>query len=287
MKENSVTRKFIRILEVLIFVLCAIILVYTSKVFGENKMLKKSNQSLVGENRELKKEINSLKKVYGVTIAEDREQLRNLANSIASTGYTLTDYVYGLQDQITELTIVCEDNAKDNKKMAKRLKSLSKKCKKYKKELEKIHPKKYSLKDNNLSAIKQKRADEIAYITAKNYDKYGILPSVAVGQACEETQLGTDNTSATPYYGWWGVTSKIPNKTYATYGSLEEGCLAYLDTLNNGLYKGAVFNKNYQSATRAIQDGGYCEPRKGYSDRVNDSIEDHNFTEYDKYYLGL
>lgn len=280
--EKSMEKMYtasIIILSILFVLACVSSLTY----IGENRSLKANNEFLKERNEELTSKVTMFDTLYGPLISKNNDDLVNLSRQLSSTGYTLIDYIAGLQDQITELSIVCDDKDKSTKNLKNKLKKVRKK---YKKVVSK-GTKKYSLTNNQLSTEKQKRADDIAYIAYQNYDKYGILPSVAVGQACEETGLGTDDTSATPYYGWWGVTSTIPGKTYATYTSLESGCLAYLKTLNNGMYDGAVFNKDYQSATMAIQNGGYCEPREGYSDRVNDSIESHNFTEYDRYYLGL
>ena len=143
--------------------------------------------------------------------------------------------------------------------------------------------KEYYHTSNSLSESQLQVANEIAYIVASEYDTYGVLPSVAVGQAMQETQLGTDkNCSVINSYGWWGVKSKI-HSGYARYSSLDEGIQGYLNCLNNGRYDKALFNKSPVDSMYAVQKGGYCD--NSYAENVISCIQQFNFTEYDKYYL--
>ena len=54
----------------------------------------------------------------------------------------------------------------------------------------------YHLESTRLSQAQLERADKIAHVVANNYNTYGVLPSVAVGQAMLETQIGGASTSA-------------------------------------------------------------------------------------------
>ena len=143
--------------------------------------------------------------------------------------------------------------------------------------------KEYYHTSNSLSESQLQVANEIAYIVASEYDTYGVLPSVAVGQAMQETGLGGASTSASNNYGYWGVCS---SSGYATYSSLYEGVISYLRCINNGLYDGALFEKDYSNSLYAIQNGGYCVPSEGYASKVINCIEKYNFKAYDDYYLG-
>lgn len=149
----------------------------------------------------------------------------------------------------------------------------------YEEKLEKSELIVYHLESSVLSEEQLSRADEIAHIVASNYEEYGVLPSVAVGQAMQESQLGV----ICPKNNLWGINTG----TYSSYPSLYDGVIKYLKVINNGLYDGALFNTDYKSSLYSIQSGGYCVPRDGYAESVSKCITSYNFTEYDKYYLGF
>ena len=180
--------------------------------------------------------------------------------------------------------------ASENKRLKHKSTKLQRKLKaleiKHQKDLRNCVLRKYNIQSDVLTQKQKDVADEIAYITASNYSKYGILPSIAVAQAMQETTLGTADTSATSAFGYWGVKDVSTSSLYRTYNSLEEGVLSYLSTLNNGRYDGALFNRNVESSLRAIQKGKYCIPSEGYADRVLNCIYTFDFTEYDNFYIG-
>lgn len=154
----------------------------------------------------------------------------------------------------------------------------------YSEKLKKSELKKYHLKTGVLDEIQLQRADDIAYLVAKHYEEYGVLPSVAVGQAMQETQLGNAYNSATFNYGWWGVCGTAG---YERYSTLNEGVMSYLKCLNNGLYDGALFESDPRIALDYIEAGGYCVPSEGYADSVFRCIESYDLRKYDEYYLGF
>lgn len=120
---------------------------------------------------------------------------------------------------------------------------------------------------------KQRRAaDYIAKVTSENWDTYGILPSVAVVQACNESSLGVHCRGN----NLWGILSGA-----VTYPSLYDGIHGYLRVVNNTkYYKGVTFRKDYRKQLRRILDGGYCEPEGEY---YNDCMTLYNHYNFDKY----
>lgn len=124
-----------------------------------------------------------------------------------------------------------------------------------------------------LTKSQQYYADTIANIAIENYDEYGVLPSVCVAQAFLESTLG-DHCSG---YNLWGIKSGAES-----YNSLEEGCLRYLQVINNGYYEGAPFNKSYEDSIKIIINGGYCVGNNKYISNAIWSIEAYGFDRYDK-----
>ncbi len=124
-----------------------------------------------------------------------------------------------------------------------------------------------------LTKKQQQTADKIAEIADANWEKYGVLPSVAVGQAYKESSLGV----RCPNYNLWGIGS---GSVY--YGSLKDGVIGYLRVINNGYYPNAPFERNYKKQLRRILDGGYCTPVGDYYEDVMYGYSQHNFEKYDK-----
>ena len=214
-----------------------------------------------------------------IALISDKDTIQ-IARKIKNSDYSYEEYVTGYADQVAELEASINGMDSEIYKLNRQIESIKDS---YSQKLKNSELKKYHLESTVLSSTQLERADEIAYLVACSYEEYGVLPSVAVGQAMQETQLGVAVNNATPNFGWWGV---IGRNGYATYTSLEDGVNAYLKCVNNGLYNGALFNSSYSSSLLSIQNGGYCEPKDGYASRVVDCIESYNFSEYDEYYLG-
>ena len=126
---------------------------------------------------------------------------------------------------------------------------------------------------SKLPSNQRRIADVIAKIAIDNYDKYGVLPSVAVAQAFVESTLGEHKSNTHNYFG-------IKSGAVG-YSSLEEGVIAYLKIINNGYYKGAPFCKNYKTQMSRILSGGYCEPVGDYYYNAIWSIQNYEFYRYD------
>ena len=124
-----------------------------------------------------------------------------------------------------------------------------------------------------LPAGQKKTAERIAKVCMDNYEKYGVLPSVCVGQAFIESTLGEHCNGN----NLWGIRSGKEH-----YSTLEEGVFRYLEVINNGYYKGAPFQKDYHKQIRIILDGGYCHPEGSYYRDIIWSINAYHFDRYDK-----
>lgn len=124
-----------------------------------------------------------------------------------------------------------------------------------------------------LPAAKRKTADRIAKVCMDNYEKYGVLPSVCVGQAFIESTLGEHCNGN----NLWGIRSGKES-----YPTLEAGAVQYLEVINNGYYKDAPFQKDYHRQIRKILDGGYCQPEGSYYKNIIWSIDTYHFDRYDE-----
>lgn len=131
----------------------------------------------------------------------------------------------------------------------------------------------YTTNSNALSRTQRRNADRIARVCSENYNKYGVLPSIAIAQAMQESSLGKH----CPNYNMWGLAS---GRIYCS--SVENGCLKYLKVINNGCYRGAPFCKNWRTQIRRILRGGYCQPVGSYYSCVVSIVNRYNLTKYDK-----
>ena len=231
------------------------------------------------QSKQKDKEIVKLKE--DVSLVSDKELLE-VAKEVKNSEYSYEEYILGYSDILYEMELLV--NEKDNT-ISLLNKKIDRIKKSYTNKLKNSQLKKYNLKSRKLTKKQLERADTIAYYVSQNYEDYGVLPSVAVGQAMQETTMGTADTSATSSYGWWGVIST--GSGYEKYDSLESGIDSYLKCINNGRYNEALFNDSYTSSLLAIQNGGYCQPSNGYASKVSKCIEQFGFREYDKYYLGV
>lgn len=136
-------------------------------------------------------------------------------------------------------------------------------------------------KSAELTKEQKKVADTVAEYTEKKWEKYGVLPSVAVTQTFVESSLGVNQVRPN---NLWGLR---PGGEYSSYSSMECGVYAYLDVLNNGLYDKSLHKKDYKVQLWEILQGGYYGEDDGgtieeyYEDCVN-SIEKYGFDEYDR-----
>lgn len=124
-----------------------------------------------------------------------------------------------------------------------------------------------------LTGKQQKRAKEIIKVCTDKYGKYGVLPSVCIGQAILESGLGNHCNGN----NYWGL-----NCGRTKYSSLKHGTLAYLRCINNGYYKKAPFQKNYRKQVRYIVKGGYCASPSNYFRTCTSIIRKYNLKKYDK-----
>lgn len=124
-------------------------------------------------------------------------------------------------------------------------------------------------------------ADNVADEALENWDKYGVLPSVAVAQTFVESSLGKNRIRKN---NLWGLR---PSGRYSSYASLNDGISAYLRVLNNGRYDDALFKKDYKDQLHEILMGGYYGEDDGgtigeYYRNCVKSILKYGFDQYDK-----
>ena len=129
------------------------------------------------------------------------------------------------------------------------------------------------VKARELSKRQQERADIIADICEKEWDEYGVLPSVCIAQAFVESTLGEH----CPNYNLWGICSGA-----VRYNSLSDGVYGYMKVINNGYYKDAPFCTDYKKQIRHILDGGYCQPEGDYYHNAIWTIEHYHLDKYDQ-----
>lgn len=218
------------------------------------------------------KEMAQLKEDNSLVADKDVIQI---ARTVKNSDYSYEEYVVGYNDQVVELEASVQEKKDEIDLLRRQIKKIKKT---YTNKLGKSEIPKYHLTNGNLSKAQLEKADDIAYIVASNYEDYGVLPSVAVGQAMQESSLGKD----CPENNLWGISIG----GYAPFSSLKEGVITYLGVINNGAYDNALFNSSYSSSLVHIQNGGYCEPRDGYASNVIQCVDKFGFKAYDNYYLG-
>lgn len=140
--------------------------------------------------------------------------------------------------------------------------------------------------DSGLSKNQIAVADKVAEIAIDNWEKYGVLPSVAVAQTFVESSLGDNQVRKN---NLWGLR---PAGEYSSYASLEDGIYAYLRVLNNDRYDNALHRKDCEVQLQKILEGGYYGEDDGgtieeyYQDCIN-SIRKYHFDKYDKILFKL
>lgn len=118
-----------------------------------------------------------------------------------------------------------------------------------------LNPITVAAKSNGLSENQTRVANKVAKTATENWEKYGVLPSVAVAQTLVESSLGKNRVRSN---NLWGLR---PGGKYASYPSLENGIYAYLEVLNNGRYGKALYKKDYRTQIRRILQGGVLRRR--------------------------
>ena len=129
-----------------------------------------------------------------------------------------------------------------------------------------------NIKLQGLSKLQQQRVYVIAEICVKEWKQYGVLPSVAIAQAMQESTLGKFCNGN----NLWGIKSGA-----VYYDSLESGVYGYLKVINNGCYGTAPFTKNASSQISKILAGGYCTPVGDYYSNVMWIINKYGLERFD------
>ena len=129
-----------------------------------------------------------------------------------------------------------------------------------------------SIKLNGLSDSQKQRAYTIARVCINEWDRYGVLPSVAIAQAMVESTLGKYCSGN----NLWGIASGA-----ISYDSLESGVYGYLKVINNGCYGSAPFTRDSSSQINKILSGGYCVPVGEYYENATWIIDHYGLERFD------
>lgn len=125
-----------------------------------------------------------------------------------------------------------------------------------------------------LTTSRENTADIISDICIQEWDTYGILPSVAIGQAFVESGLGSGGSNLFGVNGCSGL-----GPVSATY--------RYLQCLHNGFFKGKAAWKDSpeEQMYYILERGNYCEgeyPYGRYYNNVIQSIYQYGWDKYDE-----
>lgn len=126
---------------------------------------------------------------------------------------------------------------------------------------------------NAMTKIEKRHLKTIVKTAEKYYPKYHILPSVAAGQAKQESGWGTANK-----HNWYGI------KGYSSHGGAQN-TLKYMRLIRHSGYYGSAWKKKTAySQLHEIQRHGYCDPSDdpNYESQVKQIIRRYNLTKYDK-----
>lgn len=135
-----------------------------------------------------------------------------------------------------------------------------------------------------LSADKQSFVNMVAQVAIANYKKSGILPSVAVAQACYESQYGT-SVNAKLRNNIFGVKDHGKNKVFS---SIDE-CMNYYfskSLILNARYDKARGQKTPEATLQAILDAHYCVGDNTYLSNCMSIINMYGFRYFDDIALG-
>lgn len=145
---------------------------------------------------------------------------------------------------------------------------------------------------------KKKFIERIAKVAVKNYEIYGILPSLVIAQAILESGWGKkaiENNifgikAGSSWRGkvvtretreWDGDKYVIKKSKFRAYDSIEDSIMDYLNLVGNTKRYEKVRNaKDYKEAARLIYEAGYATDPE-YADKLIDIIEKNSLYQYD------
>lgn len=150
--------------------------------------------------------------------------------------------------------------------------------------------------------------EKIANASMDLYNKYGILPSLSIAQACKESRFGT--CSLSPYFNFFGMKwtktcgcdyvefkTKEQNKdgTYRTivakfrkYDSFEEGIEGYYKFITGyKRYSNLIGETDSYTACKKIQADGWATSLTYAESLYNDYVVPYGLEKYDKIVLGI
>lgn len=123
----------------------------------------------------------------------------------------------------------------------------------------------------------------------KNYEKYGVLPSITVAQAILESGWGKQSIGNNIFgihtsKSWDGKTVKVPGKPtpFRDYDSIDDSILDHGKVLSQSLYNRVVSAPDYVTAARELQKAGYAGSDYEYADKLIRIIQSSGLDNLDK-----
>ncbi|QZY55102.1 glycoside hydrolase family 73 protein [Crassaminicella profunda] len=153
---------------------------------------------------------------------------------------------------------------------------------------------------------KQEFINKLRPTAKEGYEKYSILPSLCIAQACLESSFGTKHMgSANNYFGfksgkyWKGKNITLPTKEwngekmitvqaeFRAYDNLEESIRDYQRLIGTvSRYKNVCKSKNYLKATNEVYKAGYAtDPH--YPKKLQQIIEEFHLDQVDEEVLSF
>ena len=136
----------------------------------------------------------------------------------------------------------------------------------------------------NLSASKAEFIQTVAALAIKAYKKYGVLPSLTIGQAVFESYYG-ESEKARNLHNFFGIKTGTnwdgPSEAgWRKYSSLAESVEDHSKLLTKSRYRPALEATNYYDASIRVAECGYC-PTSTYGPNLARIIKENGLDQWD------
>lgn len=130
-----------------------------------------------------------------------------------------------------------------------------------------------------IPSSRQEMVNKVAQVAIANYKKSGILPSVAVAQACYESSWGESNIARTKK-NLFGIKYK---GQFLSFKSWEDSMDYYFSSklILKSIYDKGRHKNTPEETIRGIIEGGYCQGDGNYVSNIISIINTYGFTYFD------
>lgn len=164
----------------------------------------------------------------------------------------------------------------------------------------------FARKDENMNISKREFIEKVAQSAIKYYDKYKILPSLVIAQACKESGFGVHDCSGSyNFFGmkWtktcgcdyielstkeWDGTKYITIKSkFRKYNSFDEGIEGYYKFITGyKRYANLIGESDPKKICELIQKDGYATSPTYAKSLYNDYVLPYNLVQYNRKLSG-